>query len=124
MINRYKQVELDDAVAGMVLADDVLDGQGGVLLPQKTALTDALLTSLRRRGIDTVYVVNDDISEEELNAERQRVQRRLARLFRKCQDDRMILGKTRWPPDLSLANNVTTLAPSASGIGTASAARG
>jgi hypothetical protein len=89
MINRYKHVELDDAVAGMVLAEDVLDGQGGILLPQKTALTDALLTSLRRRGIDTVHVVNDDISEEELNAERQRVQRRLARLFRKCQDDRI-----------------------------------
>lgn len=89
MMNRYKQLDLDDAVAGMVLSEDVLDGQGGVLLPRETALTDALLTSLRRRGIDTVHVVNEDISEEELRAERERVQQRLARLFRKCQSDRI-----------------------------------
>lgn len=86
MISRCKQLDLDDAVAGMVLAEAVLDAQGGVLLPHSTTLTDSLLTSLRRRGIDTVFVVDDNISEEELKAERERVQRRLEQLFRKCPD--------------------------------------
>lgn len=83
-MNKYKQIDLDDAVAGMTLWEAVLDGYGGVLLPEATVLTDALLTSLRRRGIDTVYVVNDDISEADMAAERERVQQRLAILFRRC----------------------------------------
>jgi hypothetical protein len=37
---------------------------------------------------------------------------------------RRLLRKTRWPADLSLANNVTNLAPSVSRMGTASADRG
>lgn len=88
MISKYKQLDLDDAAAGMVLSEDVLDGKGGILLPAKTELTDALLTSLRRRGIESVWVVNNEVSEEELRAERERVQQRLAHLFRKCRDDR------------------------------------
>lgn len=87
MISWIKQINLDDARAGMVLHDAVLDAHGGVLLPGATALTESMLTSLRRRGIDHLVVVNDDISEEELQAERERVQRRLARLFRKSQDE-------------------------------------
>lgn len=85
MISRYKEVDLDDASAGMVLHGAVLDAQGGVLLPDSATLTDAMLTSLRRRGIDRILVVNDDIPEEELKAERERVQKRLARLFRNSQ---------------------------------------
>lgn len=42
----------------------------------------------------------------------------------KCQETGMILGKTRWPTDLSLANNVTNLAPYVTGTATASAVRG
>jgi hypothetical protein len=85
MISREKRLDLDDVVAGMVLSADVLDGQGGILLPAQTVLTDALLKSLGRRGIDFVDVVNDDISEEELQAERIRVQQRLTVLFRRCE---------------------------------------
>jgi hypothetical protein len=78
-------MDLDDVVAGMTLWDAVLDARGEILLPEATILTDAMLASLRRRGIDMVYVVNDDISEADLQAERERVQQRLASLFRKCQ---------------------------------------
>ncbi|HYD59277.1 MAG TPA: hypothetical protein VEC35_02925 [Noviherbaspirillum sp.] len=88
MIRKIKQLDLDDAEAGMVLSEDVLDGKGGVLLPAKTELTDALLTSLSRRGIDSVWVVNNDVSEEELREERERVQQRVEHLFRKCRNDR------------------------------------
>ena len=82
MISRYKQIDLDDAAAGMVLAADVLDHQGSVLLPAGAPLTEALLTSMRRRSIDSVRVVDDAISSEDLERERERVDARLAQLFR------------------------------------------
>ena len=83
MISRYKQLDLDDATAGMVLSEAVLDAHGSVLFPSATSLTDAMLTSLQRRGIATVFVVNDDISEADFTAERTRVQQRLTVLFRR-----------------------------------------
>ncbi|MES0071876.1 helix-turn-helix domain-containing protein [Mesorhizobium sp. M0058] len=42
----------------------------------------------------------------------------------KCEEAKVILGKTRWPPDYSLASNVTNLAPSVTKMAPASAARG
>ena len=59
---------------------------GGVLLPSGAELTESTLTSLRRRGIEQVTVVNDQISEADLAIERARVQERLAKLFRICAD--------------------------------------
>lgn len=82
MISRCKQLDLDDAEAGMVLAADVLDHQGSVLLPAGAPLTEALLTSMRRRAIDSVSVVDDAISSEDLARERERVDARMAKLFR------------------------------------------
>jgi hypothetical protein len=70
------------------LANAVVDNHGAVLLPAATALTDTMLRSLRRREIETVYIVNEDISEADLTAERERVEQRLTRLFRKCNSDR------------------------------------
>jgi hypothetical protein len=83
MIGRYKQVAIDDAGAGMVLASEVRDGQGNVLLAEGATLTDALLSALRRRGVESVRIEGDAISEEQLEAERERVAARLAHLFRK-----------------------------------------
>lgn len=83
MIGRYKQVAIDDAGAGMVLAAEVRDGQGNVLLAEGAALTDALLAALRRRGVESVRIEGDEVSEEQLAAERERIAARLAHLFRK-----------------------------------------
>lgn len=82
MINRCKQVDLDDAEPGMVLSEPVLDAQHTVLLPEATVLTESLLRSLERRGIEHVLVVDNDFSQEEWEAECKRVQKRLDRLFR------------------------------------------
>lgn len=82
MVSRYKQVDLDDAAAGMVLAADVVDHQGGVLLPKGAALTEPLLRSMARRGIDGVAVVDDAVDPALLAAERERVAARLEWLFR------------------------------------------
>ena len=84
MISRVLQLDLDDVVPGMTLSDVLHDAQGGVLLPQGAVLTEQMLNSLRRRGIDRICVVNDTISEADLAAERERVQLRLDQLFGKC----------------------------------------
>jgi hypothetical protein len=81
---KYRQMDLDDVVVGTTLWEQVVDGRGGILLPSGTVLSDAMITSLRRRGIDTVFVVNDNVSAADLEAEKERVQQRLATLFRKC----------------------------------------
>ena len=103
-MNRYLRLDLDDAVAGMVLSEDILYGHGDVLLPKNTVLTDALLTSLRRRGIDSIQVVNDAISEADLLAERERVQQRLAYLFRKCSTNRACGVLLQWVTEYRLGD--------------------
>jgi hypothetical protein len=83
VISKYKEIDLDDAETGMILAVEVLDHQGSVLLPAGAALTDALLTSMGRRGIDKVRIVDDSVSTQDLEAERERIAARLAQLFRR-----------------------------------------
>jgi hypothetical protein len=83
VISKYKEVDLDDAEAGMILAAEVLDHQGSVLLPAGAALTEALLKSMHRRGIDSVRIVDDSVSSQDLDAERERIALRLAHLFRR-----------------------------------------
>ncbi|TFW32343.1 hypothetical protein [Massilia horti] len=83
MISRYKLVALDDAAAGMVLADEVRDRLGNVLLAQGAALSESLLQALRRRGVESIRIEEDGLSPEQLAAERERVSARLAHLFRK-----------------------------------------
>lgn len=86
-MNRFIELDLDDVSVGMTLSDTLLDAHGGVLLPSGTVLTDSNITSLRRRGIDTVIVLNDEISAADLAIERERLQQRLDRLFRKSADN-------------------------------------
>lgn len=87
MMNRCSQVQVADAHPGMVLSETILDGDGSVLLPCGTTLTDLNLRSLWRRGIDRIMVVNDKVSEAELEAERAQLRQRLAKLFRKHADN-------------------------------------
>ena len=71
----------------MVLHEDV-GGGGNVLLPRQTALSEALLRSLVRRGIETLMIVDDTMTPEQLAAERARILERLAYLFRRAGDGR------------------------------------
>jgi hypothetical protein len=84
MISRTVQVDIDAVEPGMVLSATLADAHGGVLLPAGVELTDSMLISLRRRGVMEVTVINNNISEAELAAERQRHQERLEHLFRKA----------------------------------------
>jgi hypothetical protein len=96
MISSYQQVELDDAEAGMILAASVLDHQGSVLLQSGTALDEGSLRALRRRGIDSVAIVDDQVSAAESEARRVRVTAHLERLFRRpgqsAADAALLLG--------------------------------
>jgi hypothetical protein len=101
-----RDVSLDEAEPGMILAADLTDGQGSVLLPAGVALSAANLASLRRRGLSASLVVAggdpadsadsagwadsadadaaqaDAGAMQEREQERERHQARLVRLFR------------------------------------------
>lgn len=79
-----EEIDIAAARAGMLLAADLKDGAGKVLLPQGATLTEATLNGLRRRGIDTLCVVAAAEAPDPavLEAERARRRARLARLFR------------------------------------------
>ena len=72
------EIDLEQAVAGMTLAAALLDGHGGVLLPQDAALTDSTLAALRRRGVERCVVWAEE-TVDPVEAERARAER-LARL--------------------------------------------
>ena len=85
-------IPLDKAHAGMVLAAALYDQHGATLLPQGCTLTDALLMSLRQRGIDAVTIENpaaaddapgsNDAATAALKPSQQAIDARIAFLFR------------------------------------------
>ena len=79
-----EDIALDQAEAGMQLAEALLDANGNVLLPQDAALTESTLASLRRRGIERCVIRCEvpDIDPEQLARELERRMQRLAHLFR------------------------------------------
>ena len=84
-MTRNLDIDLDDAQAGMVLAGALLDAHGGTLLPKGAELTQSVLHSLHRRGVERLTVVDDSVSAEELAQDRERAEKRLAVLFRRTQ---------------------------------------
>jgi hypothetical protein len=85
---QVQRIELDAARAGMVLAGDLVDANGGVLLPDGATLSEANLASLRRRGVEACSVLlaaeEDGFDDPAARAARLAQQlRRLQRLFRR-----------------------------------------
>jgi hypothetical protein len=85
-------IGLDAAQPGMVLAHELTDAHGAVLLPAHATLTAATLIALNRRGITALSIVQE-VDEDAEERERQRqlkrahLQQRLTVLFRKCGTD-------------------------------------
>lgn len=76
-------ISLEQAAAGMVLAEALLDAHGGVLLPQGATLSEASLASLRRRGIASCSIAVEEAEDPQLLAQRrERAMQRLQHLFR------------------------------------------
>ena len=60
MTTAYQLIQLAQATPGMVLSDVLLDRQGQMLLPQGAVLTESVLASLGRHGVEVVPVVAAD----------------------------------------------------------------
>ena len=84
MSRQPEEISLAQAAAGMTLAAALLDAHGSVLLPRDATLTDTVLTSLRRRGVERCVVWGDSTpaAAAQQSMQRQRAVQRLAHLFR------------------------------------------
>jgi CO dehydrogenase/acetyl-CoA synthase epsilon subunit len=81
-MKRFRVVPTAEAEAGMCLYEDVRDRAGNVLLPKLATLTGATINSLLRRDVEALLIVDDTITQEQLAAERMKVQERLQHLCR------------------------------------------
>lgn len=82
MSRHQLEVLLTEAQAGMVLADDLLDQEGQMLLPRGTALTEAMITSLAKRSVETLVIAGADRSAQEEQLEHEHLIKRVLHLFR------------------------------------------
>jgi hypothetical protein len=81
------QISLADAVAGMILADDLRDSNTNVLLPCGATLTEAALISLRRHNIESLHVLTETQPAADSEFAREHQRQRLAKLFRATDDN-------------------------------------
>jgi len=86
MKSASKLLPLNEVLAGMSVANDLLDIHGKLILGQGTIVTGAILLSLLHRGIETMDVVAEKIAVPARDAELELRRLRLAKLFRRCGD--------------------------------------
>lgn len=79
---RIKLIPLNLAQPGMQVARELRNDDGQVLVQAETTLSESLITALIRRNVGHVSVFQEDErSDEELQAERNKVTERLTQLF-------------------------------------------
>ncbi|MDT3736966.1 MAG: hypothetical protein ROZ00_12135 [Denitratisoma sp.] len=82
MKTRRLVVPIQEAQAGMRLAEEVRNAAGAVLLTAGTELDDAVLAGLCRRGVECIVVDRPDPrSEAEIADELARMEARVQHLF-------------------------------------------
>jgi uncharacterized protein YaiI (UPF0178 family) len=69
MNKRHHYLPLQSIIADMVLADNLLDKQGHVLLPAGTCLTTAMIASMHHHDVHQLSILSDDGSEPEQDNE-------------------------------------------------------
>ncbi len=87
-----KPLLIDEAATGMTLAQDVADVNGVCLVAAETALTVAMLASLKRRGVKSLIVweeqeLSDEALEDERRAQCEAWSQALEHRFRQVEDD-------------------------------------
>ena len=97
MTIQSREVDIEHAAPGMELACDLVDARGTVLLQQGSILSDSLLVALARRGVARLRVLGapDAARDEDSDAARERVDTRLAHLFRHGADGAMAELRTQ-----------------------------
>lgn len=85
MDNRHQYLAIKNIKPGMVLADDLMDKLGRILLPAGTALTDKILKSITQHHILQLSILVSELPGEEQDHahEQQKKLGRLEQLFRK-----------------------------------------
>lgn len=78
---KHRYLSLEKISAGMVLADDLLDKQGHVLLPAGISLTDNMLKSLAHHEVHQVSILMDVVDDINLPSPQEKLAR-LEQLFR------------------------------------------
>lgn len=82
------ELAIDKCDENSILAIDITNSSGAVMLKAGTILTREKLISLNRMGISELSIVKEEkLSPEELEKKRKRVESRINRLFRKVQYD-------------------------------------
>ncbi len=81
-----KLLPLNEVLLGMAVSEDLLDARGGLILKQGAVVTEAILLSLQRRGIQVLSIVAETGSDIDREAEMARQKERLVKLFRRCGD--------------------------------------
>lgn len=82
MTKRHHYLPLSKVTPGMVLAEDLLERMGHVLLPAGAALTSGMLKSLAQHDIHLLAIVDSGESAEEASADPEQQLARLDQLFR------------------------------------------
>lgn len=78
--SHHRYMTLDEAEPGMTLADELLDGQGKVLLPAGAVLTESILARLPAHGVSALPISVP--APPEPAVDRDAVLQRLAHIFR------------------------------------------
>ncbi len=87
MNGAYQLTPLAAACPGMVLGDVLRDAKGNVLLAQGVVLTEGMLASLARHGVELLPILGAARAEPTIDPAR--VQARLDRVFRKHERDQL-----------------------------------
>jgi urease accessory protein UreF len=93
MNKKHRYVELSQISDGAILADDLLDKLGHVLLPAGTTLTTAMLKAIAHHDIHQLSLFSSDqetsqtAESEEDVAEKERQLERLKHIFRHSQQE-------------------------------------
>jgi hypothetical protein len=84
MDNRHQYLAIKNIKPGMVLADDLIDKLGRILLPAGTKLTDKILKSITQHQIVQLSILVNEVPGEEQDHELEKQKKidRLEQLFR------------------------------------------
>ncbi|MBI3229702.1 MAG: hypothetical protein HYZ45_05850 [Burkholderiales bacterium] len=83
MAMSHKQLPIDQVMPGMVLADQICNAVGTVLLVPGTVMSEAILTSLHRHQIESLPILFEITEGEDPTQNVQEQCARIEHLFRK-----------------------------------------
>jgi hypothetical protein len=84
MNTQHRYLPLHKVTDGMVLADDLLDKVGHVLLPAGVVLNEKMIHAIAHHDILQISIVVDALSDEEQQAQQEQQLARVDHVFRRA----------------------------------------